>query len=247
MKFTSKISTFALVLLAAGFINAQSTRSSVNKGVDLYNKKKFVDSEVEFKKGLEKSPKNFQANFNLGDSYYKQGKYKEALKAYGAALSNTDNKKLKSLTYHNIGNSLIKSDKIKESIGAYINSLKLDPNDMATKYNLSYALDMLKNRKKNQKNKNDKNKNNKNNQNKKDQNQSKNNKNKKDQNKENQNQQQKKNQQKKQENRQNQQEPNKISKQQAQAILNALNNNEIELQKKLRKMKGTPNKTGKDW
>ncbi len=183
MKFFSKISTFALVILAAGFVNAQSTRSSVNKGVDLYSEKKFVDSEVEFKKGLEKSPKNFQANFNLGDSYYKQGKYQEALKAYGAALSNTDNKKLKSLTYHNIGNSLIKSDKIKESIGAYINSLKLDPNDLATKYNLSYALDMLKNKNKNQKNKNDKNnKNNKNDQNKKDQNQNKNDQNKKDQN-----------------------------------------------------------------
>ena len=65
-------------------------------------------------------------------------------------------------------NSLLKSKKVKESIGAYVNSLKLNPNDQATKYNLSYALDMLKNQNKNQKNKNDKN--NKNQQNKKDQN-----------------------------------------------------------------------------
>ena len=252
MKYFSKILIALIVISGYGLIYAQSTRSSVNKGVDLYKEKKYVDSEVEFKKGLEKSPKNFQANFNLGDSYYKQGKYQEALKAYSSALSKTDNKKLKSLTYHNIGNSLLKSKKFKESIGAYINSLKLNPDDQATKYNLSYALDMLKNKNKNQKNKNDKNKNNKNQKNKKDQNKNKKNQNKKDQNKQNKNQQNKqqknKNQQKKQnQNKQNQLEPNKISKQQAQAILNALNNNEKDLQKKLRKMKGAPNKTGKDW
>ena len=244
------------MLFGSGIANAQSTRSSVNKGVDLYKEKKFVDSEVEFKKGMEKSPKNFQANFNLGDSYYKQGKYEDALKAYSLALTKTDNKDLKSLVYHNIGNSLLKSNKIKESIGAYVNSLNLDPNDQATKYNLSYALDMMKKQDKNQKNKNDKNNKDKNQQNKKDQNKNKNEQNKKDQNKQNQDKQnqnqQNKDQQNKQkqnqnQNQQNQQEPNKISKQQAQAILNALNNNEKDLQKKLRKIKGAPNKTGKDW
>ena len=84
----------------SGNIFAQSTRSLVNNGVDLYDKGKFVDSEVEFKKGLEKSPDNFQANFNLGDSYYKEGKYEDALKNYSAALSKamTDNQKAAVIT-----------------------------------------------------------------------------------------------------------------------------------------------------
>jgi Ca-activated chloride channel family protein len=227
------------LVIRPGEVAAQSTRSSVNKGVDLYHEGKYIDSEVEFKKGLEKSPNNFQAHFNLGDSFYKEGKYEDALKAYNEALSKAGTNDLKAKVYHNMGNALLKDQKLKESVGAYINSLKINPNDESTKYNLSYALDLLKNQK--QQNKNDQNKDNK--QNKNDQN--------KDQNKNNQNQQnnrQNKNDQKnQQQNQMAQQPPPKISKDQAEAIFNALNNDEKDLQKQLRKMKGQPVKTDKDW
>lgn len=229
--------TLAIAILSlGGSALAQSTRSHVNKGVELYKKGNYVGSEVQFKKGLDKSPKNFQANFNLGDSYYKQGNYSDALKYYNSALSKTKSNDLKSYVYHNIGNALLKDKKIKESIAAYTNALKLDPEDMSTKYNLSYALDMLKHNK--NQNKNNKNKNDKNNQNKKDQNkQNKNNQNKKnqDQNKNRQN------------NQQQNQQQEKLSKAQAQAIFAALNQDEQKLQDKLRKFKGKPVKIAKDW
>ncbi len=212
------------LLLVSGNLCAQSTRSNVNRGVDLYDNRKFVDSEVEFKKGLEKSPDNFQANFDLGDSYYKEGKYEDAVRSYEAALQKAATDNLKARVYHNIGNALLKDQKIKESIGAYTDALKSNPNDQDTKYNLSYALDLLKNQ--NQQNKNNQNdKNNKNNQNQ-------------------QNNPQNKNEQK---NQQSQQPPPKISKDQAQSILSALNNAEKNLQKQLRRMKGQPIKTDKDW
>jgi len=215
---------------------AQSTRSLVNNGVNLYNKGKYVDSEVEFKKGLEKTPDNFQANFDLGDSYYKEGKYEEALRNYSEALSKAATENQKAAVYHNIGNALLKDQKYRESIGAYENSLKLNPNDVATKYNLSYALDMLKNnpQNKNNQNQNDKNKN--------DQNNHQQNKNQQDQNKNDQKDSQKNQPQQNQQSNQNQ-----ISKDQAQAIFNALNNDEKNLQKQLRRMKGEPVKTDKDW
>ena len=229
------------VLLVSGNLYGQSTRSNVNRGVDLYNSRKFVDSEVSFKKGLEKSPDNFQANFDLGDSYYKEGKYEDALRSYDAALSKAGSDQSKAKVYHNIGNALLKDQKIKESIDAYTQALKLNPNDDETKYNLSYALDLLKNQ--NQQNKNnknndkDKNKQNQDKQNKNDQN--------KDQNKNNQNQQNKNDQKNQQQNQQG--PPPKISKDQAEAIFTALNNDEKSLQKQLRKMKAQPIKTNKDW
>ncbi len=220
---------------------AQSIRSDVNKGVRLYKDGKFIDSEVEFKKGLEKSPKSFHANFNLGDSYYKQGKYQDALDSYMAALPDAKTNFLKSQVYHNIGNALLKDKKIKESIEAYSKSLGLNPNDQATKYNLSYALDLLKNQ--NKKNKDNK-KNDKNNQDKNNQNKNKNDQKNNQNNNQNQN---KNNQQNKQQNQQNQPQQDKISKQQAQAIFAALNNDEKSLQKQLRKKAGKPVKTTKDW
>ena len=223
----------AAFLVMSCSLFAQGTRSHVNKGVTLYKDGKYVDSEVEFKKGLDKSPQNFQANFNLGDSYYKEGRYSDALRSYDAALSKANSDQLKSRVYYNMGNSLLKDNKIKESIGAYINSLKLNPNDQEAKYNLSYALDMLKNQNQQQKKNKDKQNQNKDNQNNK---------------QNNPNQQQNKNdKQNQQQNSQSQMQAGKISKDQAEAILSALNNDEKNLQKQLRKAKAQPVKTDKDW
>ncbi len=74
MRRTKGYSTLliTLIFIYGSLIFSQSTRSLVNDGVDLYKEKKFSDAEVNFKKGAEKSPDNFEAKFNLGDSYYKQ-------------------------------------------------------------------------------------------------------------------------------------------------------------------------------
>jgi len=223
-----------LFLIFLMTVNAQSHRSLINDGVDLYKKGKFADAEVNFKKGLEKKPDLFQGHFNLGDAYYKQGRYDEAIQSYKNALSFTEDKLNKAKVFHNIGNALLKSQKYQESIEAYKNALKLNPDDLETKYNLSYALNMLKqkqnqNQKNQDKNQNKQNDDKKNNQDK--NNQDKQNQQDKDQNKQNQSQQQK----------------NQITKEDAQRILEALKNNEQDLQKKLRKIKGKAVVVDKDW
>ncbi len=229
---------FALSIAVVSFGGsalAQGTRSYVNKGVKLYKDGKYVGSEVEFKKGLAKSPNNFQAHFNLGDSYYKQDNYRDAMKSFQSSLSKTKSPLLKSKVYYNIGNSLLKDKKLKESVAAYTEALKLDPGDMSTKYNLSYALDMLKHQK--NQNKNNKNKNN----------QNKKNQNKQNQNKQNNNQNNNKNKQNNQQQNRQQNQQEQLSKEQAKAIFAALNHEEQKLQKKLRKFVGKPMKVTKDW
>jgi Ca-activated chloride channel family protein len=248
MKNLTEVFVFAILLFAGGYLNAQSVRSLNNKGVDLYKEGKFADSEVNFKKGNLKEPKNFETSFNLGDAYFKQERYDDAIKSYRSALEESENPDQKANVYHNIGNSLLKDKKIKESIEAYKNSLKLNPNDEDTKYNLSYALSLLKNQQNQQQNKN--NKNNKNDKNNKDQNKNQNqnkNQDKKKNENQNNNEQNKpqQNQAAKQDNLK--QEKNKISKEEADRILDALKNNEVDLQKKLRKKSGSVVKTDKDW
>ncbi|HPI37759.1 MAG TPA: tetratricopeptide repeat protein, partial [Ignavibacteriaceae bacterium] len=79
MKF---VNLLFLVILACTATSAQSMRSLVNDGVTLYDGKKYSDAEVNFRKGLEKEPDNFVAHFNLGDSYFMQEKYEDAIKSY---------------------------------------------------------------------------------------------------------------------------------------------------------------------
>ncbi len=260
----NKLFVLIISLMMLTSAKAQSARNLNNDGVDLYKDGKFTDAEVNFKKSLEKSKDNFKMNFNLGDAYYKQQRYDDALQSYQNALTQSDDKIDKAKVYHNIGNSLLKSKKIQESVEAYKNSLKLNPNDDETKYNLSYALSLLnkdkdknkqnqKNKDKNQKDQNKKDQD-KNDKNKDQQNKDQQNKNKDDEkNKDEQNKHDQKNQNKPDQNEQSKQdnlkqpEKNKISKEEAERILNALKNNEKDLQKKIRKKAGTPVKTDKDW
>jgi tetratricopeptide (TPR) repeat protein len=232
-----------IMLLGTSLLQAQSIRSLNNEGVEKYHNKKYADAEVNFRKGLDKVPDNFISNFNLGDAYYQQKRYDEALKSYQSALAESKTNSEKAKVYHNIGNSLLKSNQFQESINAYKNALKLNPNDNDTKYNLSYALSMLKNQQKQNQDKNNQNKN----QDKKDnQNKDQQQKDKQQQNKQNQ-QNQNQDQTAKQDATKQKQQQNKISKEEAERILQALRNNEKDLQKQLRKQKGTPVKTDKDW
>ena len=245
------IFSFAIILLMIFGFSAfpQSSRSTLNEGVDKYEQKKYTDAEVDFRKVVENSPKNYEAKFNLGTSYYKQEKYEDAIKTFTGSFEDATDDESRAKVYHNIGNSLLKSDKIEESIEAYKNALKFNPNDQDTKYNLSYALEMLKNKDKNQQNKDDKNDQKKDDQ-KKDQDQQNQDQQNKDQNKQDQQQnQQPKDQEAKQDNTKQPQQPKeqKISKDEAQRILEALKNNEKDLQKLLRKKTGKVKKTDKDW
>lgn len=240
------IISFLIFSLVHISLIAQSERKLNNDGVELYNQKKFSEAELNFRKALEKNPEAIPPKFNLGNSYYKQENYDESIKNYQELLQKTNDKALKSKIFHNIGNSYLKSNKLEQSVEAYKNALKLNPNDMDTKYNLSYVLALLQNNQ--QKNQN--------NQNQQQQNQ-------KDKQEENKNNQQDNNQKNEQNNQQqndkkeNQQNPPqqekpqqtdaKISKEQAERILEALKNNEKDLQKELRKKKGGIIKTDKDW
>jgi Ca-activated chloride channel homolog len=228
---------------------AQSARSLINDGVDLYKKENYVDAEVKFRKGIEKTPESFEANFNLGDAYYKQQKYDEAVNSFHNALKFTESKDNKAKVYHNIGNSLLKSNQLKESIEAYKSSLRLNPDDQDTKYNLSYALQMLEQQQQNKdQQKDDKNKDDNKDQDKQQQDNGQNEQ--KDQDKQQQDQQQQNQSpedQKAQQDKLKQQDKDNMSKEEAEQILNALKNNEQDLQKKLRQKTGIKVNTEKDW
>jgi Ca-activated chloride channel family protein len=138
---------------------------------------------------------------------------------------------------------LLQNKKLEESIEAYKKALLNNPKDEETRYNLAYAQDKLKQQQQ-QKNKDNKDKKDqdKKNQDKKDQDKNKDDKNK--DNKDN------KNQDKKDQDKKDQQDqPNKLSKQDAERMLDALNNNEKQTQDKLKnkKLKGGKLNISKDW
>jgi Ca-activated chloride channel homolog len=132
---------------------SQTDRSLVRKGNRQYNENQFTQAEVLYKKSIIKTPNLIPANYNLGNTYFKQKRYDKAIEQYQKTLTNLKDKKIGAQTYHNLGNTYLekyktetdqqkKSQWIDNSIQAYKNALINNPNDKDTKYNLSYAYAM---------------------------------------------------------------------------------------------------------
>ena len=69
---------------------AQSVRSHIGDGNNLYKDQKYPDAEAEYRKSLEKDNKIMQGYFDLGDALYKQQRYDEAAQNYENALTKTN-------------------------------------------------------------------------------------------------------------------------------------------------------------
>ena len=233
-----------LALLAAEPAQAQSVRSLVNGGNDLYHDQKYPDAEVNYRKALEKEKDLVQGHFNLGNALHKEGKYDEAVREFALAGEKAAATETKAHAWYNIGNSLMEEQKYQEAVNAYARSLQLNPYDQEAKYNLSYALEKLKQQQQQQNKQNKDQKQDKKDQQKKDQQQ------KQDQQKQDQQKQdQQKQDQQQQDQQQNQarQQEKQMSKADAERILDVLKNNEKEVQKKLRARQAVRPKTEKDW
>lgn len=140
---------FSLFFTSIFGLHCQSARKLNREGIKEYKKGEFTESENLYKKALNENPNLIEASYNVGLSFYKQENYTEALNQFKKTLSKTEDKVFSAKLHHNIGNSYLQLNKLKESIEAYQNSLRLNPNDNETRYNLSYALTKLKARQKN--------------------------------------------------------------------------------------------------
>lgn len=225
-----------LFLLAAGSAFAQKTeRDYLRSGNKLYNDSLFIKAEVDYRKALELNPKSTDAMFNLGNSLLMQQKAKEAMEQFESASKVEKDKDKLAQIYHNMGVILQSSKQYPQCIEAYKESLRNNPKDDETRYNLALAQKMLKDQQQNQQNQ-DQNQEQKQDQkdDKKDQNKDQQDQDKKDQ--QNQNQQQQ------------QQDKDNMSKENAQQLLNAVMQDEKNVQDKVKKqLQIQGKKLDKDW
>jgi len=213
---------------------AQADKKFIRQGNREYEKSRYSESEILYRKALDKNKQSADAVFNAGDALYKQEKYEDAGKQFIENINLNEDRNKKSAGFYNLGNSFLKSNKLKESIDAYKNSLRLNPQNLEAKYNLAYAQDLLQQQQQQQQNQ--------------DQQQQKQDKNNQDQNKEKE-QDQSDNKEQQDQQQQPQQDDQAISKEDAERILNALENDEKNVQEKVKLAKAAKNRvrSAKNW
>lgn len=232
-----KFITICILIIYFFNSRAQNDAKWIEKGNTLYEKKQYDKALKEYSKATQKNPTRFEGQFNEADALYKAGKYEEALSKFSSAASLAKTKEQQAAVQHNLGNTHLQTKKYQEGIEAYKKALTLRPNDEKTRYNLAYAQKMLQKQQKQQKN--DQNKDDSKEQ--KDKNDpNKDSKDQKDQNKDNKNSDDQKNQ---------QTSKPQMSKEDANRMLQAIENQERNLQenRKQKMLQGEKRKIEKDW
>jgi len=141
---------------------------TIDKAKEAYENKDYKTASKNFEKVAHSS----EAKYNLANSLYKEGKYKEAIENYKNVV--TSNKELEHKKLHNLGNSYAKLGDYENAIKSYKSALKAKE-DVETKENLEKIKQLQKkqNKENNKDNKEQNNKENKEDKNKKNQNQDK--------------------------------------------------------------------------
>lgn len=231
----------ATCMVAVGGFAQRTERDFIRRGNKLYEDSLFIKAEVEYRRALDANPQSMAAMYNLGNALLEQQKAEEALKQYQAAaaaipaggrniaLNETDREKLAGV-YHNMGVLLQSAKQLDACIEAYKSSLRNNPHDHQTRYNLTVAMKQKKEQEQQQQEQQEEKK--------------------EEQQQEQQNQQENQEQQEEQQQQQQQQEQQQeMSQENAEQMLNAIMQDEKDIQEKVKKamQEVQPRKFEKDW
>jgi len=234
-----------MFLFTAWGISAQKeVRDSIRVGNKAFIEQRYNVAESHFKSAIAKDPTSKEAAFNLANTYYKQGRWDEALKEYQHYLT-LENEKTENIgsAYHNMGNTMLKKKDLDKAQEAYKNALRMNPLDDQARYNLAVVKKMIQDQKDNQQDQKD-NKDNKDNKD-----------DKKDQDKQQDKQNPQDNKQDQKDKKPEQQENEQLSQDNARQMLQSIEQDEKETQERVRQMQAEERKRqnannrrqNKDW
>lgn len=241
--FRNIVAVMTMLCALSLTVSAQVDRHDVRAGNRKFRKGDWKTADISYRKALVKDSTSVPANYNLANTLYRTENYDEAAKTMEKIKDSAPSSANAADYFYNVGDIAIAKKDWQGAVTAFKESLLRNPGDLEAKENYIYAKKMLENQQNggggngqdnqdNQQNKNDQNGQGDQNQ---DQNKDKN----QDQNKNDQNNQPQQNNQSNQNNQGGQQDGQqmKISPQQAQQMLRAIQAKEKETQDKVNKEK----------
>lgn len=124
-------------------VAAKAAKKYMQEAEDALADNDMATAEAYYRKAIAKDPANAEAKYNLGNLYYNKEITGQALDRHRAAATTAEEKPLKHDAFHNQGNAYMKQKKYSEAVEAYKQSLRNNPKDEETRYNLALAKKML--------------------------------------------------------------------------------------------------------
>ena len=232
-----------LLMFMTGPVASDDHIDAVEKGNQAYSEQDYKTALEQYHVAETEIPESPELEYNVAGALYQQGKYEEALDKFTRSLNSTDIG-LEGRGHYNIGNTHYRMGDYQKAILSYENALNINPDDVDAKFNLELARKMLKEQIKPEEQEQD--------QQQQQQEQQQQQQDQEQDQQEEQNQQQQDEQQDQQQNQQDQQQQQpqdvqEMSKEDAERILNALRDDEKDIQEKLRRHRVSGEYNGKDW
>ena len=138
--------SLAAFLLALSSVTAmaQTDRKEVRSGNRQYRKENWQKAEIEYRKAQAKDSTSFAASYNLAGALYREENFDEAGKSLERLKEAAPLSPKAADYYYNLGNIAVKKKDWRAAVDAYRQSLLLNPGDMDAKENYAYAKQMLK-------------------------------------------------------------------------------------------------------
>lgn len=137
--------TAALLVLSSAVALAQTDRKEVRAGNRQFKKGNWQKAEIEYRKAQVKDSLSFAANYNLAGALYKENNFDEAGKSLEKMKDVAPASEHAADYFYNLGNIAVQKKDWKAAVDAYKRSLLQNPDDLDAKENYAYAKQMLKN------------------------------------------------------------------------------------------------------
>jgi tetratricopeptide (TPR) repeat protein len=131
---------------------SQEWRDSLDVARAAYKSKDYTKAMRYYESAQKKAPESINLSDEIAQSAYKAREFEKAEKVYQQNSTNKTSDIEKAENYHNLGNSKMKQKDFQGAIDSYKESLRRNPSDDNTRYNLSEAMRQLKDQQKNDQN-----------------------------------------------------------------------------------------------
>lgn len=134
-----------IAIFISSLIFAQNKDQKLYDGVVSFDEKNYIQSESDFRVSQSKNKEQKStAQYNLGNSIYRQNNPSEAKYKFYNAVEAAKTKEEKHRAYHNLGNAFMLEENYQDAVTAYKNALRNNPYDEETRYNYALAKQKLK-------------------------------------------------------------------------------------------------------
>lgn len=134
-----------LIVLMSFGASGQNWRDTLDMARSAYKKANYAEALEYYESAQKGAPENVDLSDEMAQSAYKARDFERAEKIYQQSANSKKTDLEKARNNHNLGNSRMKQKDYQGAIEAYKESLRKNPGDDETRYNLSEAIRQLKN------------------------------------------------------------------------------------------------------